>query len=67
VKIVNADEKGARARIEDLNVALELTQTWLSVSGDCDPDDAAAFLETMTKKVSELRRKAMKEDAPDQA
>jgi hypothetical protein len=62
VKTLTADLKGADAKIEDLNAALELTNTWLSVSGDCDPDDAAGFLETIARKISELRRKAHKED-----
>jgi hypothetical protein len=60
VKTLNANEQGVSAKIEDLNVAIELTNTWLSVSGDTDPEDAAAFLETLAKKISDLRAKAMR-------
>lgn len=62
MKVLTVDAKGVDAKMEDLNAALELTDTWISVSGECDPEDAEAFLEAMAKKISELRKKVMKQE-----
>ena len=60
MKVLTVDAKGVDAKMEDLNAALELANTWISASGECDPEDAEAFLEAMSKKISELRKKLMK-------
>lgn len=60
MKVLTVDAKGVDAKMEDLNAALELTNTWIGVSGECDPEDAEAFLDAMNKKISELRKKLMK-------
>ncbi len=62
MKVLTVDARSVDAKMEDLNAALELTNTWISVSGECDPEDAEAFLEAMNKKISELRKKAMKQE-----
>ena len=59
---LTVDAKGADAKMENLNAAIELTNTWISVSGECDPEDAEAFLDAMNKKIGELRKKALKQD-----
>lgn len=62
MKVLTVDAKGVDAKMEDLNAALELTNTWISVSGECDPEDAEAFLEAMAKKISDLRKKVTKQE-----
>ncbi len=59
---LTVDAKGVDAKMENLNAALELTNTWISVSGECDPEDAEAFLDAMNKKISDLRKKALKQE-----
>jgi len=62
---LTVDARGVDAKMEDLNAALELTNTWVSVSGECDPEDAEAFLEAMNKKIGELRKRALKQEKPE--
>lgn len=62
---LTVDARGTNAKMENLNAALELTNTWLGVSGDCDPEDAQTFLEAMVKKIGDLRKKAFKQEADE--
>ena len=66
MKPLTVDARGVDAKMEDLNAALELTNTWISVSGECDPEDAEAFLDAMNKKIADLRKKVMKPEKPEE-